>query len=72
MLQRWVDRFPSEHQPKIVGPMRRKSSGSITKDRDFYAAFFELFLHEFLIGTEGAVEAQSKVDSLVKSLCRSN
>ena len=61
MLQRWVDRFPSEHQRKLVGPMRHKGSGSRENDKAFYAAFFELFLHEFLKGTDSPVEAQPSV-----------
>ena len=61
MLQHWVDRFPSEHQRKIVGPMRHKGSGSRENDKAFYAAFFELFLHEFLWSTDGVVEAQPPI-----------
>ena len=61
MLQRWVDRFPPEHQPQILGEMRHKGSGSRAKDRHFNAAFFELFLHEFLSGTDGSVEAQPSI-----------
>ena len=61
MLQRWVDRFPPEHQPQILGEMRHKGSGSRANDRHFNAAFFELFLHEFLSGTDGSVEAQPSI-----------
>ena len=63
MLQRWVDRFPLEHQPKILGEMRHKGSGSIANDKHFNAAFFELFLHEFLNGTDGSVEVQPSLGS---------
>ncbi len=58
MLQRWVDRYPSEHHRQIVNSMRVKGSGSRANDKRFYAAFFELFLHEFLSSKEGSVEAQ--------------
>ena len=61
MLQRWVDRFPPGHQPQILGEMRHKGSGSRANDRHFNAAFFELFLHEFLSGTDGSVEAQPSI-----------
>ena len=63
MLQRWVDRFPPEHQPEILGQMCHKGSGSRANDKQFCAAFFELFLHEFLNGTDGSVEAQPKMGS---------
>ena len=63
MLQRWVDRFPSEHQPHILGLMRHKGSGSRANDKQFNAGFFELFLHEFLNGTGARVEAQPSHES---------
>lgn len=63
MLQRWVDRFPSEHQPHILGQLRHKGHGSRANDRQFNAGFFELFLHEFLNGTGGRVEAQPSHES---------
>ena len=58
MLQRWVNRYPSEHRAHILGLMRHKGSGSRANDRQFNAGFFELYLHEFLIGAGGMVEAQ--------------
>ena len=61
MLQRWVDRFPPKHQPEILGQMRHEGSGSRARDKHFYAAFFELFLHEFLCGTGGSVDAQPSI-----------
>ena len=61
MLQRWIDRFPPEHERKIVGQMRHKGTGSRENDKAFYAAFFELFLHEFLTSTDELVEAQPAI-----------
>ena len=47
----------------LVGPMRHKGPGSRINDKAFYAAFFELFLHEFLNGTGDPVEAQPSLRS---------
>ncbi len=43
--------------------MRHKGYGSRANDRQFNAGFFELFLHGFLNGTDGRVEAQPSHES---------
>ena len=64
MLQRWVDRLPPEKAKDIVGRMRHKGIGSWRNDQDFDGAFFELFMHEFLNGTNGDVDVEPEIDSL--------
>ena len=61
MLQRWVDRLPVEDRLEFVSRMRHKGPGSKRNDSEFNATFFELFLHEFLIGTQGSVEVQPRM-----------
>ena len=63
MLQRWIDRLPQEHRKKVVSDMRNIGRGSISDDIQFDAAFFELFLHEFLLGTGAKIEVQPKINS---------
>ena len=61
MLQRWVDHLPLEKQKSIVGEMRHRGRGSLSEEKGFYGAFFELFLHEFLNGTGGQVVVEPKI-----------
>ena len=62
MLQRWVNRMPPAKQRDLVGRMRHKGDGSIGEQRRFDGAFFELFLHEFLVGTGGHVVVEPNID----------
>ena len=64
MLQRWVDRLPPVKQKDIVGRMRHQGSGSWREQQNFYGAFFELFLHEFLNGTGGYTVVEPKIGNL--------
>ena len=64
MLERWVERLPETQQQKTVANMRHKGLGSATDQAQFNAAFFELFLHEFLLGTGGEVQAEPVIDGL--------
>ena len=48
MLERWVDHLPAGKRDDLVGRIRHKGNGSAEENRRFNAAFFELFLHEFL------------------------
>ncbi len=64
MLQRWIERLPPAHQSAFVSRMRHEGRGSATEEINFQGAFFELFLHEFLLGTDGEVE----VDPLIQGL----
>lgn len=51
MLERWVERLPEEHQKNFVARIRHKGSGSSKEEAQFNETFFELFLHEFFLGT---------------------
>ena len=64
MLERWVERLPNKHQQKTVANMRHKRLGSAKDQAQFNAAFFELFLHEFLLGAGGEVIVEPIVDGL--------
>ena len=64
MLERWVERLPRELQQKAVANLRHHPPGSRQKEIQFNAAFFELFLHEFLLGTEGGVIVEPIIDGL--------
>ena len=64
MLERWVKRLPKTHQEKTVANMRHKAPGSARNQAQFNAAFFELFLHEFLRGTGGEVQVETTIDGL--------
>ena len=64
MLQRWIDRLPPEHQSAFVSRMRHDGRGSATEEISFQGAFFELFLHEFLLGTGGKVEVAPLIHGL--------
>ena len=61
MLQRWVERLPHKSRLEFVSRIRQKGTGSKEDDRDFNATFFELVLHEFLVGTGGLIEVQPSV-----------
>ena len=62
MLERWVGRLPEKQQRDTVANMRHNPPGSQQDEIQFYAAFFELFLHEFLVGTGGEVVVEPKID----------
>ena len=62
MLERWIERLPNKHQQKTVANMRHKAPGSAKDQAQFNAAFFELFLHEFLIGAGGRVEFEPRIN----------
>ncbi|MDE2844138.1 MAG: hypothetical protein OXN21_12270 [Chloroflexota bacterium] len=64
MLQRWIGRLPTAHQPAFVSRMRHDGRGSATEEVTFQGAFFELFLHEFLLGTGGKVEVGPLIHGL--------
>ena len=64
MLERWVERLPKKHQQKTVANLRHRSPGSGTDEIQFNGAFFELFLHEFLLGTGGEVQVEPIIDGL--------
>ena len=55
MLERWISRLPVEHQVRFISRMKHKGLGSKTEEDSFNAAFFELFMHEFLVGTRADV-----------------
>lgn len=61
MLQRWIDRLPSEQSRKIVTRMRHKGHGSPDENGQFYGAFLELFMHEFLLGTGALVVVEPEL-----------
>ena len=64
MLERWVERLPKSKQRNIVARMRRNPPGSQQDEIQFNGAFFELFLHEFLLGTGGEVVVEPMIDGL--------
>ena len=64
MLERWVGRLPKTHQQETVAKMRHKAQGSAKEQFQFNAAFFELFLHEFLLSTGGEVQVEPIIDRL--------
>ena len=64
MLQRWIERLPDEHQPRAVADLRHRGRGSSSDQIQFDAAFFELFFHEFLVGTGGRVTVEPNFDGL--------
>ena len=61
MLDRWLQRMPPAKQNDIVARIRHNGPGSAQEERDFASAFFEMFLHEFLTGTGGAVTVEPQV-----------
>ena len=64
MLERWVERLPEKQQRSTVANMRRTPPGSQDDEIQFNAAFFELFLHEFLCGTGSEVVVEPVIDGL--------
>ena len=64
MLQRWVERLPRDHQQKTVANLRHRPPGSVKDEIQFNGAFFELFLHEFLLGTRGEVLVEPHINGL--------
>ena len=64
MLERWIERLPNKHQQKTVANMRHKAPGSAKDQAQFNAAFFELFLREFLLGTGGEIQVEPMIDGL--------
>ncbi len=55
MLERWVSRFPDAKRKDIVSRMRSKDMDS------FDQAFFEMFVHEFLLGTGATVTHEPEI-----------
>ncbi len=64
MLERWVERLPEKQRRDTVARMRRDPTGTQQDEIQFNAAFFELFLHEFLLGTRGEVKVEPMIDEL--------
>ena len=64
MLERWVERLPKKHRRRTVANMRHRAPGSQSREIQFYGAFFELFLHELLLGTGGQVEVDPTIYGL--------
>ena len=64
MLQRWLNRLPPEKQKDIAARMRHNGRGSPREEQNFDSAFFELFMHEFLIGAGGAVVVEPNIEGL--------
>ena len=64
MLERWVERLPEKQQRSTVANMRRTPPGSQDDEIQFNAAFFELFLHEFLCGTGSEIVVEPEIDGL--------
>ena len=62
MLERWVERLPKEPRKNAVGSMRHRAPGSKKDEYQFIESFFELFMHEFLLGTGGEVLVDPKID----------
>ena len=62
MLERWVTRLPDKQQRDAVARMRHNPPGSRQDEIQFNAAFFELFLHELLLGTGGEVVVEPSFD----------
>ena len=64
MLERWVERLPKKQQRDTVARVRHNPPGSQQDELQFNAAFFEVFLHEFLLGTGGEVVIEPMIDGL--------
>ena len=65
MLQRWIERLPDEHRRNFVSRMRHKGPGSRNENQQFNGAFVELFVHEFLKGTNPRhVTIEPKINGL--------
>ena len=55
MLERWVSKFPDAKRKDIISRMRSKDMGS------FDQAFFEILVHEFLLGTGATVTHEPEI-----------
>ena len=64
MLQRWLNRLPLDKQMDITARMQHAGRGSPNEQRSFDSAFFELFMHEFLLGTGGVVVVEPEIYGL--------
>lgn len=64
MLERWIGRLPVEHRARFISRMRHKGAGSRTEEDSFNAAFFELYVHEFLTGASANVVVEPEFGSL--------
>ena len=64
MLQSWIDRLPQEHGQRTVARMRHEGFGSPSEERQFNAAFLELFVHEFLKGTGSYAAVEPEIRGL--------
>ena len=64
MLERWIGRLPFEHRTRFVSRMKHKGAGSQTEEDRFNAAFFELYVHEFLTGASSNVVVEPEFGSL--------
>lgn len=69
MLQRWVDRMPPGKRKDVVARMRHKGRGTPRRQQMFDGAFFELFVHEFLIGTGASIAVDPKVGARTPDFC---
>ena len=56
MMERWVKRCPAQKRNDIISRLRREKKRA--NQNQFMDTFFELFLHEFLGGTEGDVQIE--------------
>ena len=64
MLQRWLDRVPPDKRKGLITRMRHKGRGSPVEESRFWGAFWELYLHEFLLGTGGQVHIEPERQGL--------
>ena len=64
MLERWLERLPEKQRRKTIAEMRSRSPGTQRDEYQFNGTFFELFLHELLLGTRGAVLAEPMINGL--------
>ena len=55
---------PRKTKKDAVANMRHRPPGSHRNEVQFNGAFFELFLHEFLVGTTGEVVVEPIIDGL--------
>lgn len=64
MLECWLARFPKTHQKSLATRMRHTGRTNHQQDTNFRAAFFELYMHEFLRGTGSQVTVEPNVEGL--------
>ena len=62
MLERWIDRLPKQQRKRAVAKMRHKGRGSRDEENQFNETFFELFMHEFLVGTGAKVVLEPRIN----------